>query len=300
MSALLEITDLNVHFALADGDVHAVKNASLTIAEGQCLGVVGESGSGKSQLFLAAFGLLAGNGRTSGSVRFRGAEILGASPKRLNALRGGAVTMIFQDPLTSLTPHMKVGAQIAEALMLHQKVSRDEARRRAQEMLEYVRIPESARRLRQYPHELSGGMRQRVMIAMATITGPDLIIAVDDDINIQDPNDVEYALAMRMEASKDLFIVPGARTHEYVRKSNNGIRAKVGIDATVPFEERDRFARAPFRTFEADASSFTQDGGGLGWLGCRHGSRQAPGWSAVSLSLGGRQQAAAVHQSTTM
>ena len=177
MTALLEITDFNVHFALADGDVHAVKNASLTIKEGECLGVVGESGSGKSQLFLAAFGLLAANGRATGSVRYRGAEILGASQARLNALRGGAVTMIFQDPLTSLTPHMKIGAQIAEALMLHRKVSRAEAQARAREMLDYVRIPESARRLRQYPHELSGGMRQRVMIAMATITGPDLIIA---------------------------------------------------------------------------------------------------------------------------
>ena len=111
-----------------------------------------------------------------------------------------------------------------------------------------------------------GMQRNAILAAFGTLKDLDLIIAVDDDINIQDPNDVEYALAMRMEASKDLFIIPGARTHEYVRKSNNGIRAKVGIDATVPFEERERFARAPFRTFEVDASSFTQDGGELGWL----------------------------------
>src|SRR3954468_9453793 len=126
MGALLEIKNLNVHFALADGDVHAVKNASLSIREGECLGVVGESGSGKSQLFLAAFGLLAANGRATGSVKYRGEEILGAPAARLNTLRGGAVTMIFQDPLTSLTPHMRIGAQIMEALMLHRKMPRAE------------------------------------------------------------------------------------------------------------------------------------------------------------------------------
>ena len=177
MAPLLEIRNLDVRFDTQDGEVHAVKNASLVVTPGECLGVVGESGSGKSQLFLAAFGLLAGNGRATGKVLYRGEEILGASQKKLNTLRGSAVTMIFQDPLTSLTPHMRVGEQIIEALMLHRQMPHAEARERAREMLDYVRIPESARRLKQYPHELSGGMRQRVMIAMATITGPDLIIA---------------------------------------------------------------------------------------------------------------------------
>ncbi len=219
MSALLEITDLNVHFATPDGDVHAVKNASLTIRESECLGIVGESGSGKSQLFLAAFGLLAGNGRAHGSVKYRGTEILGAPASQLNVLRGSAVTMIFQDPLTSLTPHMTVGAQIMEGLMLHRRVAREEAQKRAREMLDYVRIPESARRMRQYPHELSGGMRQRVMIAMATITGPDLIIADEPttalDVTVQAQileilrslkNDRKTAIAL---VSHDMGVIAG-------------------------------------------------------------------------------------------
>jgi oligopeptide/dipeptide ABC transporter ATP-binding protein len=174
---IFEIKSLDVRFTTPDGDVHAVRNATFDVRAGECLGVLGESGSGKSQMFHAAMGLLSQNGRATGSVRYRGEEILGASQRTLNRVRGSKITMIFQDPLTSLTPHMRIGDQIVEGLRTHQRIPQDEAEKRALEVLELVRISEGRRRMQQYPHELSGGMRQRVIIAMAMVCGPDLLIA---------------------------------------------------------------------------------------------------------------------------
>ena len=177
MTSVLEIDNLTVSFATPDGAVEAVTDVSLSVEAGECLGLVGESGSGKSQTFMAAMGLLADNGTATGQVRLDGIDLLSATEKKLNTLRGERVAMIFQDPMTSLTPHMKIGRQLAEVLIEHQVVYKATGRRRALDMLQRVHIPEAERRLDMFPHELSGGLRQRVMIAMALMCEPEVIIA---------------------------------------------------------------------------------------------------------------------------
>jgi oligopeptide transport system ATP-binding protein len=173
----LQIDNLSVNFASSDGPLAAVREVSLAVAGAECVGVVGESGSGKTQLFMAAMGLLARNAAVTGSVRFEGNELLGAAAPVLNRFRGSRLSMIFQDPMTSLTPHLRIGAQLAEVLLHHQQMTRREAWDLARGMLERVRIPDPLRRLQQYPHQLSGGMRQRVMIAMSLLCNPALVIA---------------------------------------------------------------------------------------------------------------------------
>jgi oligopeptide transport system ATP-binding protein len=210
LAPVLSVVDLTVSFSQPNGSICAVREVSLAVAARECVGIVGESGSGKTQAFMAAMGLLAANAAVDGCVRFEGEELLELDRERLNRIRGAKLAMIFQDPMSSLTPHLKIGTQLAEVLVCHAGQSWHEARLAARRMLERVRVPEPERRLNQYPHELSGGLRQRVMIGMSLLCDPKLVIADEPttalDVTVQ-AQIMDLLRAMRREFGMALVLI---------------------------------------------------------------------------------------------
>lgn len=175
--SLLDVENLRVTFRTADGDVNAVNGVSFAVQPKETLAIVGESGSGKSQTAFAAMGLLAKNGNATGRVAFEGTDLLTLSDRQLNKIRAEQIAMIFQDPMTSLNPYVRISEQMAEVLMLHQGMSKSDAMGECIRMLDAVKIPDARNRIRSFPHEFSGGMRQRIMIAMSLLCRPRLLIA---------------------------------------------------------------------------------------------------------------------------
>ncbi|WP_119272590.1 ABC transporter ATP-binding protein [Taklimakanibacter deserti] len=225
---ILSVEDLHVRFRTLDGVVDAVKGINMQVKAGETVAVVGESGSGKSQTMMAAMRLLAGNGEATGTIAYRGANLLSLSKAELNEVRGRKITMIFQEPMTSLDPLYTIGNQLMEPIMRHRKIGGEQARQEAVKLLKLVRIPEPERRMKSYPYEMSGGQRQRVMIAMAIANDPDLLIADEPttalDVTIQAEilglmADLRRRLGMSMIfITHDLNIVRRIADRVYVMK----------------------------------------------------------------------------------
>jgi oligopeptide transport system ATP-binding protein len=266
---------LRVEYPFPGGTASAVRDVSLSVGANECLGVVGESGSGKTQLFLAVMGLLPGAAHVGGSALFEGEEILGLAPDALNRIRGSKLTMVFQDPMMSLTPHLKIGVQLAEVLVHHRGASWRDAERTALRVLDRVRIPEPQRRLGQYPHELSGGMRQRVMIGMSLLCEPTLVIADEPtsalDVTVQ-ARILELLRDLRAETgfsivliSHDLGVISGLADRIAVMYAGRVVESAPTADLTrsprhpysallmqcVPDLRQARTDRMPFLTGQA-------------------------------------------------
>jgi len=248
---LLEIENLSVGYATEAGEVAAVRDFSLTVRAGECVGIVGESGAGKSQALLAVMGLLPAKARMSGCARFETTELLGLRAVDLDRIRGAGIGMVFQDPLTSLTPHMTIGDQLAEPLVKHRALSWKAARARALALLNRVRMNDATQRLRQYPHELSGGMRQRAMIAMALACEPRLLIA-DEPTTALDVTIQEQILSLLAELKRergmslvlvthDLGVVAGLADRVLVMQAGRIVeQGAVGVILKAPMHAHTR------------------------------------------------------------
>jgi peptide/nickel transport system ATP-binding protein len=230
--SLLQVKDLSVAFPTEDGRVQAVERVSFSVERGRTLAVVGESGSGKSVTSQAIMGLLdRQSADVTGEILFDGRDLVSASDKELRGLRGLRMSMIFQDPLSSLHPFYRIGAQLIEAVQVHHKVSKADARARAIDMLTKVGIPAPERRIDDFPHQLSGGMRQRVMIAMALINDPELLIA-DEPTTALDVTVQAQILALISELQDDLGMAVILITHDL------GVVAEVADDVAVMYGGR--------------------------------------------------------------
>jgi len=232
---ILKVRNLTVEFGTHDGVVKAVKGIDLDVMPGETIGIVGESGSGKSQTMMAMMGLLASNGKASGSARYRDQELIGLPEPKLNKIRGAKITMIFQEPMTSLDPLYRIGNQVAEPLIKHKGMNAKAARARVLELLKLVGIPNPERRIDAYPHEMSGGQRQRVMIAMALANDPDILIADEPttalDVTIQAQiltllADLQQKFGMAIVfITHDLGIVRRFSDRVYVMQSGNVVES---------------------------------------------------------------------------
>ena len=209
-SPILEIKDLHISFDTPDGEVRAVTGLNFELYHGETLAIVGESGSGKSQTALAIMGLLSDNGSAKGTAVFDGQDLMQLSQEELNAVRGKDISMIFQDPMTSLNPYLTIEKQMAEVVMHHQGLGKEEARAHAVEMLRAVRIPDPEERIHDYPHQYSGGMRQRVMIAMGLLCEPQLLIADEPttalDVTVQ-AQIINLIAELRKKSSMSIIII---------------------------------------------------------------------------------------------
>ena len=213
MSVLLDVDHLSVRFRTRDGDVEAVNDLSFTLHAGETLGIVGESGSGKSQTAMAIMGLLADNARTRGRIVFDGQDLLTLPERKRRKIRGARIGMVFQDPMTSLNPYLRIGLQMAEVLETHRDLQRDAALAESQRMLEAVQLADAKQKLRAYPHELSGGQRQRVMVAMTLLTQPALLLA-DEPTTALDVTVQANLLALLADLRRDMGVAIVLITHD--------------------------------------------------------------------------------------